>query len=165
VPILIKDETANALVLSIDNNGNMTFGDGTPIGALTIAGHEIIDSGGHIVHGLNSCAAKPMSGSVNCGIDHTVSVATISGRIPTVQLNTTYPSFNYFVSFRDPADPNSQGSPNNSPQYGLPVHQVVPATGNFFVVNQNNSDGPTSDPGSIYYRPDLNTANCGYRWI
>ena len=42
--IIIRDETANALVLTIDNSGNMYFGDGTPISAVTIAGQEIIDS-------------------------------------------------------------------------------------------------------------------------
>ena len=49
--IIIKDEIANAVVLTIDSNGNMAFGDGTPISRLTrvpralppLARHEFDD--------------------------------------------------------------------------------------------------------------------------
>jgi prepilin-type processing-associated H-X9-DG protein len=36
MPLYIRDETANALVLTIDNNGNMAFADGNPIDRLTL---------------------------------------------------------------------------------------------------------------------------------
>ncbi|MCU1324260.1 MAG: hypothetical protein JWM43_3909 [Acidobacteriaceae bacterium] len=90
--IYIKDETANALVLTIDNNGNMAFADGTPINMLTLNGYGIIDSDGYIVHGLGSGSVASMSGSINCPPGTAITVDTLAGYVPTVQLDTVYPA-------------------------------------------------------------------------
>jgi hypothetical protein len=64
--LFIKDETANATVLTIDNSGNIAFGDGTPVDLLSVAGYGIIDSDGQIVHGLTSCSVTAAYDRRNC---------------------------------------------------------------------------------------------------
>ena len=170
MPIIIRDETANLLILTIDNNGNATFGDGTPINLLTVGGHGIIDSNGHVVHGLNSCSANPVSGSVNVGINQvgstsTATITTISGRIPTVQIDTTQPAASYFMEFRTPGDPTSGGTESTTPLLGRTVHNFGATAGSFTIVNQNEGDGYVNDPNSQYHDSNLDFAPCVYRWL
>lgn len=161
--IYVKDETANAIILTIDNNGNMAFGDGTPINRLTLDGYGIIDSDGYIVHGLISGSISPVSGSANCGINSTMTFTTIAGRTPTVQLDTIIAS-SYFIEFSDPSDPGS-GSESVTQRNGVAQHIAFCHAGEFVVANQDTGDGYVTDPGSQYYDGNLENAPFNYRWI
>jgi hypothetical protein len=163
--ILIRDETANATVLTIDNSGNMYFGDGTPISAVTIAGQEIIDSNGKIVHGMGSCTVTGVNGSIDCPITHTADVSTVSGRIPSVQLNTHYPALSYNVIYTDPSNPSSGGSVVVTSLYGEPAHYGRPGSGFFEIGNAGFYDTLVGDSSSIYYDPTVLHDVCSYQWI
>ena len=163
--IVIRDETAYLLILTIDNNGNAAFGDGTPVNLLTVGGRGIIDSNGHVVHGLNSCSAHPISGSVNVGINTTATITTISGRVPTVQVDTTQPAANYFMEFRNPGDPTSGGTESTTAIPGRTVHNFNAVAGSFTIFNQNQGDGYVNDPNSQYHDSSLDSAPCVYRWL
>ena len=163
--IIIRDETANALVLTIDNSGNMSFGDGTPITALTIAGEGIIDSEGMIVHGMGSCAVAGVTGSIDCGIGQTVDVDTVTGRIPSVQLDTQYPAQSYNFVLNDPTDPSQGGREQVTDLNGEPVHFGLPSPGFFEIRNAGFADGVFLDPSNPLFDPSAAHALCGYRWI
>jgi hypothetical protein len=163
--ILIRDETANATVLTIDNSGNMYFGDGTPISAVTIAGQEIIDSNGKIVHGMGSCTVTGVTGSIDCPITQTADVDTITGRIPSVQLNTHYPAQSYNVVYNDPTDPTQGGKTQVTGINGQPAHIGRPGSGFFEISNRGFYDTQVADPSSIYYDPSALTDVCSYQWI
>jgi hypothetical protein len=92
MPIIIKDETANAVILTIDNSGNMAFEDGTPINRLTLDGYGIIDDNGHIIHGGSSSTVSNASGSVNVPFQQQATITTLANRNPTVQLDTQWPA-------------------------------------------------------------------------
>jgi hypothetical protein len=129
--ILIRDETANATVLTIDNNGNMAFADGTPINMLTLNGYGIIDSDGYIVHGFGSNSVQPNYGQVTCGYGQSVDIATGISRMPTTVVDTTYPAKSYWV---DPA-----GGPHIDMMWGMPLHVVIPDVGLFTIFNSNQA--------------------------
>ena len=137
MPIYIKDETANALVLTIDNNGNMAFADGTPIDRLTLGGYGIIDSDGYIVHGLGSSTAVPQSGTVTVGYGQSATITTLAGKTPIVQLDTHAPARIYSV---DPA-----GLPHNSPIDNSTIHACNPDVGSFVIFNENQADEATME--------------------
>jgi hypothetical protein len=62
MPIIIRDETANLLLLTIDNTGQMYFGDGTPISMLTLAGYGMATAASTRVYwSRQSLAESPMS--------------------------------------------------------------------------------------------------------
>lgn len=164
MPIIVKDETANAVVLTIDNNGNLAFGDGTPINMLTLNGYGIIDSEGYIVHGLGSSTVFPSSGSVNCGIGQIVRITTLTGVTPIAVADTSYPAATYWIDFRDPNDP-TQGGSESVTTIDQPVHRVSPNVGSFDITNNNIGDGYVNDPNSEYYDASLAYAPVGYRWI
>lgn len=164
MPIIIRDETANLLILTIDNSGQMAFGDGTPINMLTLAGYGIIDSNGKLIHGAGSNTPVPASGSGNCGIGQSVLVTTVSGRIPNVQLDTNFPSGIY--SF-NPVDPNGTGPFGEIVTFtasGL-IHGCTPSVGGFSISNNNSADPTLTDPSSPNYDGSLATAPFAYRWI
>ncbi|WP_213805767.1 hypothetical protein [Granulicella sp. dw_53] len=167
--IVIRDETAGFVVLTIDNNGNIAFGDGTPVTALSLASNGIIDSNGHIIHGVGSCSMNAPSGSVNCGVNQSVTVATQGGRIPTVQLDTSYPAqwiqIAYQLPGSDPDWPNSGYENSLGGRNGIPVHTANPDVGSFTAYNQNVIDAAFTNPGSQYYDPQWNTAVFSYRWL
>jgi hypothetical protein len=166
--LLIRDETANAAVLTIDNNGNMAFGDGTPISLVTIAGQEIIDSNGLIVHGLGSCSVNGVSGSVNVGVGQSATISTIPGRVPIFQLDTSYPASQVSVVFTlPPSDPDHDGSGVESVngRAGIPQHTSAPFNGGFFVDNNDIVDPYFTNPNNQHYDPGWNIAPVGYRWI
>jgi hypothetical protein len=165
MPITVRDETANVAILTINNDGTMAFGDGTPINMLTIAGYGIIDSNGHVTHGLGTTAGVPVTGAGNCGIHQSVSIATISGRIPNIQIDTQYPAASYFIDFRSPGDPSSGGTESVTTTPGLCVHMPDPYSGGFSLTNENVGDGYVDDSSSPYYDANLNTAGYAYAWI
>lgn len=170
MPIVIKDETANMVVLTIDNNGNMAFGDGTPINMLTLSGYGIIDSEGYIVHGLGSSTVFPSSGYVNVPADNgRVRIDTITGVIPTAVCDTTYPAYNYDLAYSlppsDPDWPNSGYETQNS--NNQPLHYPLPDVGCFYIQNNNVvMNTALTDPNSQYYDAYLaGGQGCNYRWI
>lgn len=166
MPILIRDETANAYVLQIDNAGNFYFGDGTPISKVTIAGQEIIDNNGFIVHGLYPCSVNGISGSVNCPDTTTVSVTTLLIRQPTVQVDSDYPAIYYQYQLNDPTDPSLGGREQLVSLNGLQVHDVKPFVGYFQIHNNNFYDGQIADPSSDAYDPSVGGFyGVLYRWI
>jgi len=156
MPIFIKDETANALVLTIDNNGNMAFADGTPIDLLTLGGYGVIDSEGYIVHGLGSSTAVPASGSVTCGFGQSVNVTTLAGQVPIVQLDTVNPAHSYRV---DPA-----GGPHVDPIDGSPLHTSTPDFGSFTINNHNVATEEFMANPTFARLPNQN-ADVTYRWM
>jgi hypothetical protein len=164
MPIIIRDETANLLLLTIDNSGQMAFGDGTPINMLTLAGYGIIDSNGVIVHGAGTTTAVPSSGSGNCGVNQSVLVTTISGRIPNVQLDTNFPAGIWTWTPTDPNAPNPGGEQVTFSSAGL-IHSCGPAVGSFTIVNDNSADPTLTDPSSPNYDGSLAVAPFAYRWI
>jgi hypothetical protein len=165
MPIIIRDETANELILTIDNTGQMAFGDGTPINMLTLAGFGIIDANGVIVHGAGTTTAVPVTGSGNCGVNQSVTVTTLPGRVPNVQLETNFPSGIYTFN---PVDPNGTGPFGeivNLSEFGL-IHIIFPLIAGTFTINNNNSAEPTlTDPSSPNYDGSLAIAPFLYRWI
>jgi hypothetical protein len=93
MPLYIKDETAGVLLLTIDNNGLICFGDGTPVNQLSIHGIGVIDENGLIVNGrLGSEGMAPSSGTVTVAPGQSVLLNTLPGIIPTVQLDAYWPN-------------------------------------------------------------------------
>jgi hypothetical protein len=166
--LIIRDETANLLVLTCDNGGNFYFGDGTPVSAVTIAGGEIIDSGGFIVHGASSCSSSPTEGQVNVGTNafspNGVTIHTIAGRTPIIQIDSAYPALDYFIDYRDPSDPSQGGSESVSQSYGSQEIFGTVTVGSFTVFCQDQADGNLTDPSSQYYDGNLANIGCIYRW-
>ncbi len=165
MPIIIKDETAGAVVMTIDNNGNLAFGDGTPINMLTLNGYCIIDSLGYIVHGLGSSAVIPASGSVRVPTNQKVRVYGIPGITPVVVCDTSYPAASYQLLVLPGSDP---------PQYYVnqtvvdaPVHAAEPFVGGFDLRSNTYAISPELiTPGSEYYDSGLAEGSiCNYRWI
>jgi hypothetical protein len=154
MPLYIRDETANALVLTIDNNGNMAFADGTPIDRLTLGGYGIIDSEGYIVHGLDSNSVTSAAGSLSLGYGQNASITTIPGRMPTVQLDTVAPARSYFVT---------GGTPHNTP-INSPLHVASPDYGSFEIFNMNQADEETMESPVFSKGPNL-SADVTYRWL
>jgi len=166
MPILIRDETANATVMTIDNNGNLAFADGTPINMLTVNGYGIIDSEGYIVHGLGSSAVLPNSGAVSVPTNNfNVMILTIQGSVPTAAVDTTYPAFNHSL-VGDPGNPDAPLTRVDTP-VPLPAHSIRPFFGGFVIApNGVALDTRLITPGSDYYDADLAAgAVVGYRWI
>lgn len=156
MPIFIKDETAGRLVLTIDNNGNMAFADGTPINMLTLGGYGIIDSEGYIVHGLGSSTAVPESGSVTCGFGQSVSVTTLAGQVPIVQLDTRVPANSYSV--------NPGGGPVTTPIDNSTLHAATPDFGSFVIFNENQATEEFMANPTFARLPNQN-ADVTYRWM
>jgi hypothetical protein len=93
MPIQIRDVTAGVLLLTIDNTGLICFGNGTPVDQLSVNGVATIDSHGLITNQrLFGSGLVPTTGTVICPPGNIVSVATLSGRTPTVQLDTNWPA-------------------------------------------------------------------------
>jgi hypothetical protein len=91
MPLYIKDEAANALLLTIDNNGLIAFGNGAPVNQFTVNGTAVIDADGNISGGrVGSGAIAAESGTVSVGPGQSVVVNTMSGVRP--HSNITHPS-------------------------------------------------------------------------
>jgi hypothetical protein len=165
MPIYIRDETANALVLTIDNNGNMAFADGTPINMLTLGGYGIIDSNGYIVHGLGSNSVTPASGSARVSVSSFATITTISGRTPTVQIDTSAPAIQHTL-VSDPGNPDAPPT-HTETVIGGPVHKVASYPGAFRIGSMTTAlDGRLLDPGSDYYDAELAQGiDVSYRWL
>ncbi|RZU39319.1 hypothetical protein [Edaphobacter modestus] len=167
MPIIIHDDTANAVVMTIDNNGNLAFGDGTPINMLTLNGYGIIDSEGYIVHGLGNSAVLPTSGSVFVSAPGGISggladVSTTPGVIPMVVPDTTYPAIFWNV------ETDSSGNEYETETTLFePLHVTTPYTGGFEVrCNTGVGNDQIITPGSAFYEPSVAAGTtCFYRWI
>jgi hypothetical protein len=154
LPIVIKDETANAVVLTIDNLGRLAFGDGTPIDMVTLNGYGIIDSEGYIVHGLGSSAVIPASGTLDLRIGESAQILTIPGVMPIIALDTSYPARHYSV--------NPVTGVLVTTTTPTPVHTAEPDPGSFRIMNTNTSsvdlvaypeyDHVINTPGPVNYR-------------
>jgi hypothetical protein len=159
--IRIKDETANALVLTIDNSGNMAFADGTPINMLTLGGYGIIDSDGYIVHGLGFGTAVPQSGTVFVPFNSSASITTIAGRTPVVQIDTSAPA----LYTRYVIDVGTVGYEVQDAHQG-PQASAAPYAGGFTVHNNNGADATLTDPSSENYDSTLSQPMAvPYRWM
>ncbi len=167
MPINVRDETAGVLILTIDNNGQMAFGNGTPIDMLTINGYGIIDSNGHIIQGLGSSAAVPASGMTNAIPGQIVTINTIAGRQPNVQVDTRTAT-SYFIDLRDPSDP-TQGGTESVTGLNLPQCIGEPFVGGFILFSNDEYDQFVSDPSGDYYDASIFAPSSQntviYRWI
>jgi hypothetical protein len=158
--ITITDVTAGLLVLTIDNSGQMCFGDGTPINMLTLAGFGIIDFEGHIIHGVGTANLNFTSGSGTLsygqnptGLATSAIITTLTGIQPTVQVDSAFP---YAQTFFDNDKPMFRTTFQPSVQVG------VLEAGQFTVQNLNSvltSPDDPSPPQPLY------SGNYAYRWL
>jgi hypothetical protein len=163
--MIIKDETAGLVVFTIDNNGNMAFGDGTPISMLTLDGFGIIDTNGVITHGLGSSGAQPASGSGNLVWNQSLTITTVAGRIPNVQVDTREAQNYQLLQSQDGGSFFEQ----QSPSLGTPQAEPRVAVGSFQLLQNDSADGPLTDPTSQYYDANITTPSqnntVAWRWI
>jgi hypothetical protein len=169
MPVIIHDDTANAVVMTIDNNGNLAFGDGTPINMLTLNGYGIIDSQGYIVHGIGNAAVLPISGSVFVSGPGGISggLANVSIGLPIIPMvvpDTTYPAIFWSV---EEDSPGSGTEHETQTTLYEPLHVTTPFVGGFEVrCNTGVGDDRIITPGSPFYEPSVaNGTTCFYRWI
>jgi hypothetical protein len=148
--IIIKDETANAVVLTIDNLGNMSFADGTPVSLLSLNGQQVIDDNGFIVHGLTGCSPAPSTGSVAVGVGQSAIVTTLIGRTPIAQIDTAYPAQAYVQSIHT-------GVISSTPLYGEPVCSCEAGSGQFQIANNNSADPSIQNITPV--------ASVRYKWL
>lgn len=156
--ILVRDETANLALLTIDNNGNMTFGDGTPIDMATLGGYGIIDSSGQIIHGVGSPNLAFTFGSGTLGYSggggaSSASITTIPGVQPAVQVDSTYP-YDVATWF----DNEIQHVHHNA----LSVRISFLGPGGFAITNMNHGEAATKTQAAAI--PDF-TGAYAYRWL
>lgn len=91
----ITDITAGAsnILLTISNNGLICFGNGTPVSLVTINGIATIDSNGNITNQRAvSSSLAPTTGTIFVSPGQHVTVTTLPGVVPTVQLDSTWPN-------------------------------------------------------------------------
>jgi hypothetical protein len=131
MPLYIRDETANALLLTIDNSGLICFGNGTPVSQLTVNGTAVIDADGNITNQrAGSSALAAGSGTVSVGPGQTATIITLAGVVPTVQLDASWPNIQT-THVRIPVDHCV-----STPIYNTPSHKVLGTqTGQFRVSN------------------------------
>lgn len=165
MPLIIADETAHVVLLTIDNTGMICFGDGTPVSQVTIAGTAVIDANGQVSNQrANSDSFVPVSGSVSVLPGGLVTIDTLAGRAPTVQLLTDWPqqTIPWVPASTDPGtgDPIPAHCGVPSPDYLFTSKKVVDvAVGSFGIRNQDLD----RSPGHICLGP--NTPNVDYRWF
>jgi hypothetical protein len=154
MPLYVKDETAGVLLLTIDNNGLICFGDGTPVNQLSIHGIGVIDENGLIINGrLGSEGMAPSSGSVTVSAGAVVFLSTLPGLIPTVQVDAYYPN----IRMKHQLVPVNQCVSVND--YTLASHAVRGVSVGRFSIwsfTQNSEDGTCLTPIS----DEVN-----YRWM
>lgn len=154
--IQIRDETAGVLLLTIDNNGLICLGNGTPVSAVTVNGIAVIDGNGQITNQrAPGSALAPTTGSVTVNNGGTATVATASGRMATVHLDTDWPAqTSVYVIDNGPAHCQFTNI------YTTPVLVVkTPQAGQFTVWNRNQQD----DSGQCNIGDG--TATGTYRWF
>ncbi|WP_433963675.1 hypothetical protein [Tunturiibacter gelidiferens] len=168
--IIVKDETAGLLVFTIDNAGNMTFGDGTPITAGTLGGIGIIDSNGHILHGVGSAAINFASGSGSLsyqgnqvGAATTVTIPTQAGRQPTVQVDSFFPTNIVIMQTGTPENP---GGPETIQSFVPSMSVTALRNGSFDITSGTQV---SSNTNSTAQEEDAQVSslwlNYSYRWL
>jgi hypothetical protein len=91
---------------------------------------------------------------VDCGVGQAVTIDTIPGKMPTVQLDTVAPARSYFVV---------GGTPHNTP-INSPLHVATPDYGSFEIFNMNIADEETMESPVFSKGLNLNS-NVRYRWL
>lgn len=160
MPLRITDETAGVLLLVIDDAGLICFGNGTPVTQLTINGIGVVDSDGYIVNQrAGSSSIAPSSGSVTVAPGFSVTLNTLPGIVPTVQLDSFWPNIKTEY-LQDPFIHCQSTS-----LYSTPTHSLHPGTydpsntpGSFTVYNLTQPDEMSQCPTGI-----SDTVN--YRWM
>jgi len=148
----IRDETAGVLLLTIDNNGLICFGDGTPVNQLSIHGIGVIDANGFIVNQrLGPDGIAPASGYVSVPPGGTATLTTLPGIVPTVQLDATWPNIRTVYVPGPPSRCNSISVYNNCSHTKFGNY-----AGEFRVTNTTQMDDlalcPTGIPDEVRYR-------------
>ena len=133
--IQIKDETAGVLLLTIDDTGQMCFGNGTPINMLTLDSYGVVDRDGVIQFGLASSSVGPSFGSVFLFAGTSVNVIA-AGSVKNPMCMTESAQFPAYYYYYD----NGTTSFLTSPLTNTPDSQVIPGTWEFTVLNCNESD-------------------------
>jgi hypothetical protein len=163
--LVLADETAHVVLLSISNSGLICFGDGTPVSQVTIAGVAVIDSNGLVSNQrANSDSFVPVTGSVTVMPGNVVNIDTLAGRVPTVQLETDWPmqEIDWVPSSIPPG-----GGPTipahcdvPSPDYMFTSKKIVNLTTGQFGIRNQDLD---RSPGHVC--PGPNSPNVNYRWF
>lgn len=160
MPLRITDETAGVLILTIDNSGLICFGNGTPVSALSVNGTAVVDSAGLITNQrVNGSSLVPTSGTVNCAPGFFTTVTTLSGRRPTVQLDTVWPAVRAtHVPFSSgpPAIPEHCTSTN---LWASTVHKISGVADGSFTVRNNDQPDDSGLCGTGH------SDDTTYRWI
>lgn len=156
MPLVIRDETAGVVLVTIGDDGLVCFGEGTPVSPLTVSSIAMVDNNGLISNQrVRSNALAGAHGSVNVGPGQTVVVSTMPGRIPTVALDIGFPSF--LVTFT-PASPGVPAFCNPpTPDWNSTSHKLTGLTAGQFSVHSNDIDHTAGmctspNPTSIDYR-------------
>ena len=156
--IQVKDVTANLLVLTIDNNGQMYFGNGTPINMLSLDGYGIIDNNGVLSYGANSSSLATTSGSSyltyqgdqNSNDPVSIQISTKSGVVPTVQLSSSYPS--------------ARAGSSGTTRINKPVVVVTAISSGSFTARNTSSGGATDAGSGKVYSPGTD-GTFSYKWM
>jgi len=149
--LFIKDETANTLLITLDNNGQIAWGNGAPVNQFTINGTGVIDADGNITNQrVGSSAIAPNVGIVSVAPGQSVNVVTTTGVIPTVSIDATWPNVKVTHIVGPPARCET------TPIYSTPSHKVTCFVGFFRVSSlvQPDETGFCSNPISdtVTYR-------------
>jgi len=162
--LVIRDESANSLLLTISNDGLIALGDGQPVSMLTVAGVDVIDRNGLIsTQRVNSNALAGTFGSVTVRPGQMVSVDTLPGHAPTVQIDIGYPA--YRTDWVPAAPPDENGT--HPAHCAVPVpswtdcsHKIVGLGAGSFSIRSNDLD---RSPNQLCGSPNSPLVN--YRWI
>jgi len=164
VSIVITDETASAVRLTIDNSGFVCLGSGVPVAQLTADGIALVDSSGLVTNTrVVSNTVQMTTGTVfglhshDTGTSANVSatISTTSGRQTNVFLESPYPA-KIFI-WQGP----TLGCAFTAVPQNQPVFTVVNQTTSGFQI-QNNNTQDTSTGHGCSYDP---VTSCNYYWI
>lgn len=151
--LLITDVSAGAVLLTIDNSGLICLGSGAPVSQITISGTAVVDSSGNITNlRAPGSSMAPTSGTVTVNPGSSVTVTTLSGVKPTVQLDAHYPN----IKMTHQHVPVDQCISTNV--YNQPSHTARAQSGQFLVTSltQDSDDGVCTTPIS---------SDITYRWM
>lgn len=147
----ISDVGAGNVLLTIDDNGLICLGSGTPVDKLSINGIGVVNSSGNITNmRAPGTSMAPTSGTVSVNPGGSVTVTAIAGVAPTVQIDASWPN----IRMTHKLIPVEQCISNNV--YSQPSHSVRAMSGSFrvFSFTQSSDDGVCVTPisGDISYR-------------
>jgi hypothetical protein len=149
----ISDVGAGTVLLTIDDTGLICLGSGTPVTQLSINGIGVVDSAGNITNmRAPGTSMAPTSGTVTVNPGSSVTVTTLAGVAPTVQIDANWPN----IKMQHQHLPVDQCI--STTVYSQTSHGVRHLTGQFLVMSftQSSDDGVCLTPISS----DIN-----YRWM